>query len=69
MDDLRAQYEDSGIGQRLADGLSRALDAGQRLVDDSGLKDTRLYKAAQVTIDEAVDAANSWIDRQAAKAQ
>ena len=48
--------------------LQKAVDAGQRLIDDSGIKDSKVYKAAEVTINEAIDAVNTWIDTQAAKA-
>lgn len=66
---LRSQYEDSGVAATLANGLQSALDAGQQLVERSGVTDTKLYKAAQVTLDEAISAANAWIDAQAAKAE
>ncbi|MBT1182168.1 hypothetical protein JS531_09465 [Bifidobacterium sp. CP2] len=41
----------------------------KNLFDSSGVKDSRYYKAAAVTLQEAVDAANQWIDSQAAKAK
>ncbi|KFI63878.1 hypothetical protein [Bifidobacterium cuniculi] len=66
---LRSEYADSGVATTLANGLQSTLDAGQQLVERSGVTDTKLYKAAKVTLDEAMSAANAWIDAQAAKAK
>ena len=60
---------DERTGRILRNGLDSAIARGQQLVDDSGITDTRLFKAAKVTLDEAVSAVNDWIDTQAAKAQ
>lgn len=49
--------------------LQGAYQTAKNLFDASGVKDTRYYKAAAVTLQEAVDAANQWIDSQAAKAE
>ena len=68
LDDLRAHYDGSAVGSYLTGVLQKAVDAGQRLIDDSGIKDSKVYKAAEVTINEAIDAVNTWIDTQAAKA-
>lgn len=68
LDDLRAHYDGSTVGAYLTSVLQKAVDAGQRLIDDSGIKDSKVYKAAEVTINEAIDAVNTWIDTQAAKA-
>ncbi len=68
LDDLRAHYDGSTVGSYLTSVLQKAVDAGQRLIDDSGIKDSKVYKAAEVTINEAIDAVNTWIDTQAAKA-
>ena len=67
LDDLRAHYDGSAVGSYLTGVLQKAVDAGQRLID-SGIKDSKVYKAAEVTINEAIDAVNTWIDTQAAKA-
>ncbi|KFI57680.1 M-like protein Szp3 [Bifidobacterium gallicum DSM 20093 = LMG 11596] len=66
---LRSSYEDSAAAQRFSDGLQAALDTAEQLVNESGVKDSRLYKAAKVTLDEIIKAVNDWIDQQAAKAQ
>ena len=63
-----AHYDGSAVGSYLTGVLQKAVDAGQRLIDDSGIKDSKVYKAAEVTINEAIDAVNTWIDTQAAKA-
>lgn len=68
LDDLRAHYDGSAVGSYLTGVLQKAVDTGQRLIDDSGIKDSKVYKAAEVTINEAIDAVNTWIDTQAAKA-
>ncbi len=68
LDDLHAHYDGSTVGSYLTSVLQKPVDAGQRLIDDSGIKDSKLYQAAEVTINEAIDAVNTWIDTQAAKA-
>ena len=49
--------------------LSKAVDSGQKLIENSNIKDSKYYKAAKVTLDEAIDVAENWVDRQASKAQ
>lgn len=49
--------------------LQSAYDKAKALVDASDVTDSRYYKAAAVTLQEAVDAANRWIDTQSAKAK
>ncbi|KFI69482.1 hypothetical protein [Bifidobacterium magnum] len=66
---LRTSYRNSAAAQRLSDGLQTAVDTAERLIDQSGVKNSRLYKAAKVTLDEIIQAVNNWIDEQAAKAQ
>lgn len=56
-------------GRKLLSALSKAIDSGQQLVDDSGIKDSKYVKAAKVTLDEAIDMADNWVNRQASKAQ
>lgn len=68
LDDVREHYDGSAVGSYLTGALQKAVDAGQRLIDDSGIKDSKVYKAAEVTINEAIDAVNTWIDTQASKA-
>ena len=45
------------------------MDSGQKLIENSNIKDSKYYKAAKVTLDEAIDVAENWVDRQASKAQ
>ena len=56
-------------GRKLLNALSKAVDAGQKLVDDGGVKDSKYYKAAKVTLDEAITMADNWVDGQASKAE
>jgi hypothetical protein len=49
--------------------LSKAVDAGQQLIDNSGVKESKYYKAAKTTLDEAIEMADNWVNQQAAKAQ
>lgn len=55
------------MGLVLLVGLDRTIDKGRHLVDESGIKDTRLYKATAVTGNDAVNVVNGWIDKQAAR--
>lgn len=56
-------------GRKLLSALSKAVDSGQKLIGNSNIKDSKYYKAAKVTLDEAIDVAENWVDRQASKAQ
>lgn len=56
-------------GRKLLSALSKAVDSGQKLIENSNIKDSKYYKAAKVTLDEAIDVAENWEDRQASKAQ
>ncbi len=56
-------------GRKLLSALSKAADSGQKLVESSNIKDSKYYKAAKVTLDEAIDMADNWVNSQAAKAQ
>lgn len=56
-------------GRKLLSALSKAVDSGQKLIENSNIKDSKYYKAAKVTLDEAIDVAENWVDRQASKAQ
>jgi hypothetical protein len=56
-------------GRKLLNALSKAVDAGQKLIDDSGIKDSKYYKAAKVTLDEAITMADNWVDGQSSKAE
>lgn len=56
-------------GRKLLSELSKAIDSGQHLVEDGGIKDSKYFKAAKVTLDEAIDMADNWVNRQASKAQ
>ena len=53
-------------GRKLLSALSKAADSGQKLVESGNIKDSKYYKAAKVTLDEAID---NWVNSQAAKAQ
>lgn len=66
---LTGSIVDGTAGRLIKDGLNTAIDAAQKLVDDSGVTDTKAFKAAKVTLDESVQAVRDWIDSQAAKAQ
>ena len=68
LDTLKQRYADSAVGRQLTAGFEAALDLAQEKFDESGIKDSRYYKAAQATLDEATNAVNAWIDRQAQKA-
>lgn len=59
-----------GTAKRFVVGtLTTAINGAQQLLNDSGIKDSKYYKAATVTLNEAITAVNDWIDQQAAKAQ
>ena len=66
---LSGSLANSGTGQLVKDTLTASIDAAQKLIDNSGITDTKLFKAAKVTLDEAVTAVQDWIDSQAAKAK
>ncbi len=68
LDTLKQRYADSAVGRQLTAGFEAALGLAQQKFDESGIKDSRYYKAAQATLDEATNAVNAWIDRQAQKA-
>ena len=52
----------------IADAILQKVDI-QKLIENSNIKDSKYYKAAKVTLDEAIDVAENWVDRQASKAQ
>ncbi|WP_432624709.1 hypothetical protein [Bifidobacterium sp.] len=56
-------------GRKLMAALSKAMDSGRKLIENSDIKDSKYYKAAKVTLDEAIDMADNWVNSQAAKAQ
>lgn len=56
-------------GRKLMSALSKAVDSGQKLIENSNIEDSKYYKAAKVTLDEAIDTADNWVNSQAAKAQ
>ncbi|WP_026645749.1 hypothetical protein [Bifidobacterium ruminantium] len=56
-------------GRKLMSALSKAVDSGRKLIENSDIKDSKYYKAAKVTLDEAIDMADNWVNSQAAKAQ
>lgn len=61
--------EDGTVGKALSNALNSAMDSAQELLESSGIADSKYFKAAQATIDEAVSAIQSWVDSQAAKVQ
>jgi len=69
LNQLSGSLVSSGTGQLVKDTLTASIDAAQKLIDNSGITDTKLFKAANVTLDEAVTAVQNWIDSQAAKAK
>ena len=56
-------------GRKLMSALSKAVDSGRKLIESSDIKDSKYYKAAKVTLDEAIDMADNWVNSQASKAQ
>lgn len=66
---IRAQYDNSPLSGQIQSALEHAIDGAQKLIDDSGIKDSKLYKAAQGSLDKALSAAQQWVDKQAAQAQ
>ena len=56
LDTLKQRYADSAVGRQLTAGFEAALDLAQEKFDESGIKDSRYYKAAQATLDEATNA-------------
>lgn len=54
-------------GRKLLTVLSNAVDAAQQLIDDSGITDSKYYKAAKVTLDEAINMADNWVNNQSSK--
>lgn len=65
---VKQQYGSSEAGKRISDGLQSAIDAAEKL-DLSPITDSKIYKAAKVTLDEAISTVSNWIDSQAMKAQ
>ena len=65
---VKQQYGDSAAGKRISDGLQSAIDAAEKL-DLSPITNSKIYKAAKVTLDEAISTVSNWIDSQAAKAK
>ena len=49
-------------GRKLLSALSKAVDSCQKLIENSNIKDSKYYKAAKVTLDEAIDVAENWVD-------
>ena len=66
---LCATFMETLTGRKLLSALSKAADSGQKLVESGNIKDSKYYKAAKVTLDEAIDMADNWVNSQAAKAQ
>lgn len=65
---VKQQYGSSEAGKRISEGLQSAIDAAEKL-DLSPITNSKIYKAAKVTLDEAIATVSNWIDSQAAKAQ
>lgn len=68
-DNAQRTLGDGTMANALEQALGKAIDSATRLLNDSGIKDSKYYKAAQVTLQEAITAINNWVDGQAAKAQ
>ncbi|KFI48836.1 hypothetical protein [Bifidobacterium biavatii] len=68
LDSVGKTIGDGTAGRMIVNGLSTAVDAADKLMNDSGITDSKYYKAAKVTLDEAITAVNDWVDAQAGKA-
>ncbi len=67
VEDLQDDESLTLTGRKLLAVLSNALDAAQQLIDDSGVTDSKYYKAAKVTLDEAINMADNWVNSQSSK--
>ena len=52
------------IGRKLLSALSKAVDAGQQLIDIAASKNPSITKAAKTTLDEAIEMADNWVNQQ-----
>ncbi|MBW3093012.1 hypothetical protein KIH79_08775 [Bifidobacterium sp. 82T10] len=68
LDGVKNSIGNGTAGTMVVNGLGKAIDAANQLMNDSGIADSKYYKAAKVTLDEAVTAVNDWVDAQANKA-
>lgn len=69
LDKAKESVEDGTVGKALSDTLDKAMDSAKQMLEDSGITDSKYFKAAQATIDEAINAIQSWVNAQAAKVQ
>lgn len=69
LDVAQQKVGDGTVGRIIVDALRTAIDSSNEVLNNSGIKDSKYYKAAKTTLDEAVTAVNDWIDQQAAKAE
>ncbi len=67
VEDLKDDESLTLTGRKLLTVLSNAVDAAQQLIDDSGITDSKYYKAAKVTLDEAINMADNWVNNQSSK--
>ena len=68
LDIAQQKVGDGTVGRIIIDALHTAIDTSNDVLNNSGITDSKYYKAAKATLDEAVSAVNNWIDQQAAKA-
>ncbi|RSX50823.1 M-like protein Szp3 [Bifidobacterium goeldii] len=69
IDKVQASIADGTAKQLMVGTLTAAANSAQKLLNDSGITDSKYYKAAKATLDEAINAVNDWVDKQASKAQ
>ena len=67
VEDLKDDESLNLTGRKLLTVLSNAVDAAQQLIDDSGITDSKYYKAAKVSLDEAINMADNWVNNQSSK--
>ncbi len=67
VEDLKDDESLTLTGRKLLTVLSNAMDAAQQLIDDSGVTDSKYYKAAKVALDEAISMADNWVNNQSSK--
>lgn len=69
IDKVQTSIADGTAKKLMVGTLTTAVNGARKILNDSGIKDSKYYKAAKATLDEAIDAVNSWVDKQASKAE
>lgn len=67
VEDLKDDERLTLTGRKLLTVLNNAMDAAQQLIDDGSVTDSKYYKAAKVTLDEAINMADNWVNNQSSK--